>query len=340
MSRTAEAYDPTSGLDLNPIPIEEKLNKEYIESKPHYVFWFGNEPLTIHQVRCKKTRLRPGVIEQINNYKYPDRRQAGGDNADYNEGEPVPNAMVVNAQGQMSLVDNKESVFRTARAGVICSDLELLFGNTRGDDEKVGSGLVVLRCLVDVPGNVIADIGKTLVPTPLEPDPDDPRKSRVKSAEDFRKMITSGREQYAAEVNTPEFKKAQRDTADLMLQAVDEGEVHITSHLDSVRSETEKRKLADGRGRPGFTKKEKAAMRLVGKRLSDYENDTRSAQNQLAEQVVSILQAQPAAQGLSAETLANAFEIVFRRLGVGGQTPPSQAPPAQPAKPSTPQQSK
>lgn len=319
----------TSGLDLNPIVMEEEITKEYQQSKTHYAFWYGTKPLPIQQVRCKKSKLRPGVIEQIDNFQYPDRRQAGGENADYNEGKPVASAMVLNAHGIMVQSDRKEEVWRTNRAGVICDDLELLFGNTRGDDETVGTGLVILRNLVDVPGKIIAAIAATLVPEPMEEDPTDPRKQRVKSAEAFRSMILAGRENYAPAVNTPEYRAVQRDTADLLLKAIDEGDAYMMGHLDQIKAEMENRRLPDGRGRGKFSRNEKEYMRLVGKSESDYLNDTRSAQNQLASQVVEILQAQPAAQGMSAETLATAFTMALKHVGLVPQPTPPPAPTVQ-----------
>ncbi len=325
----------TAGLDLAPAPIQEDITREYQESKTHYVFYYGLKPLPIHQIRCKKSRLRPGVIEQINSFPYPDRRQAGGDNANYNEGKPVVASMVENAHGMMVQTNRSEEVWRTARAGQICADLELLFGNTRGDDELLGTGIVVLRNLIDVPGNIVACIATALVPEPLEPDPDDPRKTRVKSAEDMRAMILAGRSSYAPALNTHELKIIQRETADLLLKAIDEADSYMVGHLDQMKAEMENRRLPDGRGRGKYSKNEKQYMRLVGKQESDYLNDTRSAQNQLVQQVVAVLQAQPAQQGMSADTLATALALAFKQAGIVPPQQPSISS-QQPNKPSQP----
>jgi hypothetical protein len=327
------------GLDLNPIPIEQKITQEYLQSRVHYVFYYGSKNLPINQIRCKKPFLRPGVIEQINNFRYPDRRQVGGDNADYNEGESAADIFPGRKEPDL--------VWRTNRAGVICDDLKLLYGNTRGDDEIVGMGLIVLDNLTGIEPNIVQHIARALLPEVTEQDPDhpdNPKRRRVKSAGDMLVMIRAGRDQFAAAIDTPEYRSKQRETADRLIQAIEEAREYMRGHLDGIKGESESRRLAGGVGRGKFYRNERSYMRLIGKPEGDYVSDISGQQDQFAEKVIKILQSQsqqpqPAQSGMTPEVFAAAMQMAMQTVLQQFQQPPQSPPPAPPAPTAPPQQS-
>ena len=290
---------------------QPEISEEVLSTRDQYVFYIGPRDMSLRDYYpfIKLPQLDSGVINQIKNEKYRDRRQSGGDDAPPDRGEPV--------RPTVASEKTADEVRRSHNAGHIAGFLAGTFGNRQidaaGNIAGYGRGVAWIRQFSGVDESIIQDISSALITgVPRTED-------GIVKGDEYLKTFRANRD--AATKKFSSDKKIFdifKPVAKLIELAIQDALRYGQAHLAGLQAEMKQRGLPGGYGRGSLWQKDLEWITFIGKSQSDYESDAHAVQNQTLEMVAEVLkQTQPSGgSAFDQKQFAIDFAVALKQAGL------------------------
>lgn len=218
------------------------------EKKLHYVFYVGLDPIPVHEQNIGLATIKPFKLTSVDNWGSWTRDQDDkGSSGLRRHPDPKRKNEVYDTRGK--------------EAGNNVEWLERCYS---------GKGLLAVRDLTGIEPETAITIVDSLLPEI----PDDI------TYETAIQTINRNRN------NAPkDLLKLQGKVADKLIEACEIAIAAGENELSSKKSEIQERHIPNGKGIPKLDKRAYGLIRLLGKSVADYENDTKAAGDAAAQQV-------------------------------------------------------